>query len=627
MSVHDTEDMEVDPPDPPIIEQMEADTSSDSDGSFYGFEGPFSSTLNARSLTQAILTLTATTVLMNNPIPANEGNVSHESIPSDIDLSPPQFLEASIEDLDIGLPCFVPDDDDDIPEYILILNGTSRGCDMYVDSNGYEYTFKEFTKKGGLECWRCPHRRSGDVKYYCKAVYLPGRIDPVTNLPQDPRGQYKHPHTCEKQYKPQDIRRLRRDLKQEGLLKLLDPAMEIVKKGMKDIPSAELKRLRKMPSRVRLAAQINWRRRSIRPQQITCLRFEIAEACIPQGFLQKDINDGESRHLIFASSDQLKILRKAVTWYVDGTFKIVKQPFAQLFSVHVFIRSGFTYAHIPVAFVIMSGRTAKDYVSVFKALLELVGRENCKVERIVLDFERAVWSALKGMMGRDEFPPITIKGCFFHFTQAVFRRIQNLGMKKQYIVDAPTKDICKRMMSLPLLPLRCIPSAFSVLKQRCDESGIECLQKFGEYMRKNWIEGYFSPDTWFQFLELIRTNNHVEGWHRGLNTRVKGANVNTYHLIQVLEEEAIAANQTAIEVETGKYKAQQARVQKQRNEELIQLWEQLRIYLNNNGQGGMSMQSFLRNASKGTEPVEHWEESRVELLDPDDPSAAYDDDL
>ena len=41
----------------------------------------------------------------------------------------------------------------------------------------------------------------------------------------------------------------------------------------------------------------------------------------------------------------------------------------------------------------------------------------------------------------------------------------------------------------------------------------------------------------------------------------------------------------------------------------------------------MSMQSFLRNASKGTEPVEHWEESRVELLDPDDPSAAYDDDL
>ena len=114
MSVHDTEDMEVDPPDPPIIEQMEADTSSDSDGSFYGFEGPFSSTLNARSLTQAIPTFAATTVLINNPIPANEGNVSQQSIPSDIDLSPPQFLETSIED--IPLPCFVPDDNDEIPE-------------------------------------------------------------------------------------------------------------------------------------------------------------------------------------------------------------------------------------------------------------------------------------------------------------------------------------------------------------------------------------------------------------------------------------------------------------------------------------------------------------------------------
>ena len=214
-------------------------------------------------------------------------------------------------------------------------------------------------------------------------------------------------------------------------------------------------------------------------------------------------------------------------------------------------------------------------------------------------------------MSRNEFPEVTLRGCFFHFCQAVFRRIQNLGMKNQYVCDLGTKDICRRMMSLPLLPHECIPAAFQQLKQRCDDSGLENLQKFAEYMRKNWIEGWFSPATWGCFMETIRTNNHVEGYHRGLNSHVRGTHVNFYSLVQVLHEEALDARAKAIEVEQGQYTVCQALPQRKRNEDLGKLWEQLKLHLTNQP-GGLSPQRFLANASKKTDPVYNWDGSRAD---------------
>ena len=610
MSADTTEEMELSfrgfGDDPTDFRGFDLPISSTSNASF---EPPMSSTSNACTLNRflAVTSILSTTVLSPGILSQVPG-VTLQEEPVSIDLSPRQFLEDSLDD--IPLPCYIEDEDDEIPDYTLIHNGSQRNGHVIVDSNGYEYTFKVMTAAG--ECWRCPKI---STKLHCNAVYHPGRVDKNGN-PKDPRGAKKTKHICMKKYRPQFVRKLRADLKREGLLHLLETAISLVKKEMKGLISEEEQKLfTTLPSQVRLAAQVNYYRRRVRPQQIKTLQFEMNHSCIPEDFLKTDINDGESRHIIFATAEQLKRLANAVTWYVDGTFKIVKLPFVQMFSVHVFVKSGLYTAQIPVAFVMMSGRTSPDYVAVFKALLELVPQT--KVERIVLDFEKAVWSALYGMMERNEFPKVTIKGCFFHFTQAVFRRIQNLGMKTQYVRDLGTKDICRRMMSLPLLPHECVPGAFQQLKQRCDDSGIECLQKFGDYVKKNWIDGWFGPKTWVCYTEHIRTNNHVEGYHRGLNFRVRGTKVNFYSLVQVLYEEALSATTKAVDVDKGLYKVAQALPEKRRNEELDKLWALLRINLR--GQpGGMSAERFLANASKKTSPDQHWDGSRVDLDGEDD---------
>ena len=73
----------------------------------------------------------------------------------------------------------------------------------------------------------------------------------------------------------------------------------------------------------------------------------------------------------------------------------------------------------------MSRRKKSDYVEVLTAVLEKM--EETTVESMVLDFEIGTWQAVK-----DVFPNVEIKGCVFHWTQSVYRKLIELGMSTAY---------------------------------------------------------------------------------------------------------------------------------------------------------------------------------------------------
>ena len=64
------------------------------------------------------------------------------------------------------------------------------------------------------------------------------------------------------------------------------------------------------------------------PRDPLDLEFELCQDHLPDAFLKADIKKHGKRHIILATDQQLEHLSKAKSWYIDGTFKLVKQPAA-----------------------------------------------------------------------------------------------------------------------------------------------------------------------------------------------------------------------------------------------------------------------------------------------------------
>ena len=99
------------------------------------------------------------------------------------------------------------------------------------------------------------------------------------------------------------------------------------------------------------------------------------------------------RHLVFATDQQMRLLQKAKRLYLDATFKVVKAPFTQLFSIHCFIRHGDSMKQVPLAYFLMSGKSKEDYKAVLQAAVECAGQT--QVAEVVMDFEAAIWHGVK----------------------------------------------------------------------------------------------------------------------------------------------------------------------------------------------------------------------------------------
>ena len=89
-------------------------------------------------------------------------------------------------------------------------------------------------------------------------------------------------------------------------------------------------------------------------------------AHIPNNFLRHDIRVGNNIHLIFMTEYQITLLKNAATWYMDGTFRVIRKPFTQLYGIHVFVTNGDSVKQFTVAHIFMSSRTVADYEDIFR---------------------------------------------------------------------------------------------------------------------------------------------------------------------------------------------------------------------------------------------------------------------
>jgi len=186
----------------------------------------------------------------------------------------------------------------------------------------------------------------------------------------------------------------------------------------------------------------------------------------------------------------------------------------QLYTIH-----GFNHGEAQALFwALLPNKTKVTYVEMLTAMRSALTTsfgDIGMVKQINSDFELPFIDAV-----HEVFPEVVVKGCMFHFRQALMRHIQKEGFQQAYTDNIVVQTWIRQIMSMTMLPVFAVPLAWNALKHPPNIPDLtDKFIAFVDYLERTWITGLFAPSLWTHFdNEGPRTTNVAEGWHNGLNS-------------------------------------------------------------------------------------------------------------
>jgi len=172
---------------------------------------------------------------------------------------------------------------------------------------------------------------------------------------------------------------------------------------------------------------------------------------------------------------------------------------------------------------LLPNKSQTTYVEMFTALRDRLVHQFNNVgdqHTFLVDYEIAVINALSSI-----FPESKVKGCSFHYRQAIIRHVQKEGLITQYedVHNPDVRNWIRRILSLTVLPNFVIPLAWEWLKvpPPSGQSDVDAkAAALALYVERTWIFGDFQPSLWSHYDHNgPRTTNVAEGFHNGMNSR------------------------------------------------------------------------------------------------------------
>jgi len=153
-------------------------------------------------------------------------------------------------------------------------------------------------------------------------------------------------------------------------------------------------------------------------------------------------------------------------------------------------------------------------------------------QSVHLDFEVAAINALRTI-----FPQIQLHGCHFHFTQCLWRKIQNVGLASVYKKNEDVQMHVRKCGAMAYLPLDKIDEAWLIIQSNAPDD--EKLNEFNNYFVENWLDSTtFSKKMWNCHHEKYRTNNIIKVWNHKFKTMVGRSHPSIWVLIEKLKTAA-----------------------------------------------------------------------------------------
>ena len=150
------------------------------------------------------------------------------------------------------------------------------------------------------------------------------------------------------------------------------------------------------------------------------------------------------------------------------------------------------------------------------------------------DFEKGPRIAVRNVCGTS----VQIKGCWFHYTQAITKRIKKVGLQASYANLPLVNQTVRRMFALPfVLPWEVEETFMMIVNEAagsCPKSVGEKLDELFVYFRRTWL-GKYPPEEWNQSFDVsIRSNNWSEAFHSSFARRFVRGHPNIRIVIEAL---------------------------------------------------------------------------------------------
>ena len=177
--------------------------------------------------------------------------------------------------------------------------------------------------------------------------------------------------------------------------------------------------------------------------------------------------------------------------------------------------------------IFMTNKSEKLYKAVITTVQQLIPTFNPTFA--IGDFELAPKNSFT-----EVFPHITIIGCWFHYTKAIYDKVKKVGLSKLYKRNQNFRAYIRKLMGLPLLPEEDILPVFLSLEIPSVDllyPEKEMIRRFRMYFTKTWMNGHCSFSVLYH---KNATNNGAESYHKTINTYIKVSHPNIWNFMLYL---------------------------------------------------------------------------------------------
>ncbi|CAF1119668.1 unnamed protein product [Brachionus calyciflorus] len=157
-----------------------------------------------------------------------------------------------------------------------------------------------------------------------------------------------------------------------------------------------------------------------------------------------------------------------------------------------------------------------------------------EIARVLLNL-----TSLKPILEKPNFEQVQSKGCLFHFTQNLMKKLVNCGLKSEYHKNEEFSKWFRSICCLALVPIEKSDQLFEIIM--ANKPSINGLDKFLDYFVGTYFEGLYTINMWnhFETYDSPRTNNYLEGYNYKLNRHIVISHPDIFRAIDKLKEEEV----------------------------------------------------------------------------------------